>query len=85
MATQTSVGVSLAVSSALPATYDATGFNALAFTTVGLLESVEGLVMRRNTGTFAKPPATRPSSRATAKRSPYRSCAPSMKATPDRR
>jgi len=53
MATHSSSGTCLSVSAALPATYNAAGFNALTFTQVGELESVGEMVIRRNTGEFS--------------------------------
>ncbi|OFV47359.1 hypothetical protein [Oligella sp. HMSC09E12] len=47
-----STGTCLSVSASLPATYDAAGFGALTFTQVGELESVDGLEITRNTGSF---------------------------------
>lgn len=47
-----STGTCLSVSASLPTTYDAAGFSALTFTQVGELESVDGLEITRNTGSF---------------------------------
>lgn len=52
MAKVKSTGTCLSVSASLPATYDAAGFGALVMTTVGELESVGGLEITRNTGSF---------------------------------
>ncbi|MBW4789125.1 hypothetical protein JQS35_10995 [Alcaligenes faecalis subsp. faecalis] len=52
MAKVKSTGTCLSVSASLPATYDAAGFGALTFTQVGELESVGGLEITRNTGSF---------------------------------
>lgn len=52
MAKVKSTGTCLSVSANLPATYDAAGFKALAFTQVGELESVGGAEITRNTGSF---------------------------------
>lgn len=53
MALHSSAGTCLSVSADLPATYDAAGFGALTMTTVGELESVGEMVMRRNSGEFS--------------------------------
>lgn len=53
MALHSSAGTCLSVFAGLPATYDAQGFGTLAFTTVGELESIGGMEIRRNTGTFS--------------------------------
>src|SRR5690554_6740206 len=52
MALHSSAGTCLSVSAALPTTYDAAGFDALTFTTVDELETIGGMEIRRNTGTF---------------------------------
>lgn len=52
MAKVNSTGTCLSVSASLPATYDAAGFGALAFTQVGELESIGDMAITRNTGTF---------------------------------
>ena len=52
MTQTTSSGTCLSVTSSKPATYDAEGFTALSFTTVGELESVGDLVERHKTGEF---------------------------------
>lgn len=53
MSKHSSAGTCLSISKTLPATYNADGFNALNFTTVGELESVGELVMRRKKGEFS--------------------------------
>lgn len=52
MAKVKSTGTCLSVCDDLPETYDAAGFAALSFTNVGELESVNGLEITRNTGSF---------------------------------
>lgn len=52
MAKVSSSGTCLSVFAGLPATYDAAGFDALTFTQVGELETVSGLEITRNTGSF---------------------------------
>lgn len=52
MAKVKSTGTCLSVSASVPATYDKAGFAALAFTTVGELESIGGTEITRNTGSF---------------------------------
>lgn len=52
MAKVKSTGTCLSVSDSLPTTYDAAGFGALSFTQVGELESVGGMEITRNTGSF---------------------------------
>lgn len=52
MAIHSSAGTCLSVSASLPATYDAAGFEALTFTEVGEIETIGGMEIRRNTGTF---------------------------------
>lgn len=53
MAIHSSAGTCLSVSATLPTTYDAAGFGALTMTTVGELESVGEMTMRRNSGEFS--------------------------------
>lgn len=53
MAFHSSSGTCLSVSEGLPSTFDKAGFGAMSFTQVGELETIDGLVMRRNTGQFS--------------------------------
>lgn len=52
MAKVRSTGTCLSVAAELPETYDAAGFEALTFTQVGELESIGGMEITRNTGSF---------------------------------
>lgn len=54
MTVKSSSGTCLSISAALPATHDADGFTALAFTQVGELETLGDVVLNKQTGSFTR-------------------------------